>query len=105
MPIDPLRLAVAALAAYRLSRLLAFEEGPGGVFDVLRGAMGGKVIDEETGQPATSLGRIAVCPYCWGVWVALVLSLLVLFPSWAGDFFLLVLGLAGAQAYLQGTSD
>lgn len=104
MPIDALRLAVAALAAYRLSRLLAWEEGPFGALAGIRRALGAEKLGED-GQPATSLGRLAVCPYCWGVWVSLVFSLLVLFPSWAGDSFLLVFGLAGAQAYLQGTSD
>lgn len=105
MRVDPLRLVVAALATYRLARLLALDEGPAGILKTVRQALGGEDIDPETLQARTNLGRGVTCPYCLGVWVAAALSLLSLFPSSLGDFFLTVFGLAGAQAYLQGNSD
>lgn len=105
MRADPLRLVVAALATYRLARLLTWDEGPAGLFVSFRRALGGEDIDLDTGQPATNLGRGVTCPHCLGVWVALLLSLPALFPSSLGDFFLMVFGLAGAQSYLQGNSD
>ena len=105
MRADPLRLLVAALAAYRLARLLALDEGPGGIFEATRRVLGGEDIDPETLQARTNLGRGVTCPYCLGVWVALLLALLSFFPSFLGDFFLTVFGLAGAQTYLQESSD
>lgn len=105
MRADPLRLVVAALATYRLARLLAWDEGPAGLFASFRRALGGEDIDLETGQPATNLGRGVTCPHCLGVWIAALLSLLSLYPSRLGDVFLAVFGLAGAQSYLQGNSD
>lgn len=101
------RLALAALACYRLSRLIAWEEGPGNAFGALRSSMGAgsEGIDPETGQPATLLGRLAGCPYCWGIWLAWALSFLFWYPSALGDNLLLVFGIAGAQAYMQGTSE
>lgn len=104
MPLDPLRLILAMLACYRLSRLLAWEEGPLGMFEALRGMMGAGATGLD-GQPVTLLGRLAICPYCWGVWIAWALSFLVLYPSFPADAVLLTFGIAGAQAYLQGTSD
>lgn len=105
MQVDPLRLLLAGLACYRLSRLLAWEEGPLGMFSAFQKALGGKDIDEETGQPKTLLGRFITCPYCLGVWIALGLCFLLIYPTIMGDTFLIIMGLAGLQAYLQGTSD
>lgn len=105
MRADPLRLVVAALATFRLARLLALEEGPEGVLKSLRRAAGGEDIDPETGQPRTNLGRGATCPHCLGIWTAILLALLSVFPTFLGDFFLIIFGLAGAQSYMQGTSD
>lgn len=102
---------MAIATCYRLSRLIAWEEGPGGVFEALRARMGAteQGIDPETGQktgqPATLLGRFAVCPYCWGIWLAWALSFMLWYPSPLGDNFLLIFGIAGLQAYLQGTSE
>lgn len=105
MQVDPLRLILAGLSCYRLSRLIAREEGPFGVFSALQKALGGKDIDEDTGQPRTLTGRFITCPYCLGVWIALLLRFSVSRPSILGDGALITLGLAGLQAYLQGTSD
>lgn len=105
MQVDPLRLLFAGLSCYRLSRLLAWEEGPFGIFSALQRALGGKDIDEDTGQPKTLLGRFVGCPYCLGVWIALGLYFLLVYPTIMGDAFLIIMGLSGFQAYLQGTSD
>lgn len=105
MQVDLLRLLLAGLSCYRLSRLIAWEEGPLGIFSALQKALGGKDIDEDTGQPRTALGRFITCPWCLGVWIALALYFLLTYPTIIGDAFLIIMGLAGLQAYLQGTSD
>jgi hypothetical protein len=92
------RLALAALAVYRLAQLVAVDDGPFKVFDRLRawaGTMPIAVVREN-------LGALARCPYCLGVWFALLCGALVLWPSRPGDAFLVVLGLAGAQAFMEG---
>lgn len=104
MAIDPLRLIMAMLSCYRLSRMVAWEEGPFGIFEALRGVMGAGKTGED-GQPGSLLGRLAICPYCWGIWIAWALSFLILYPSPLADAFLIGFGIAGAQAYMQGTSD
>lgn len=100
--IDPLRLALAILTCYRLALLLGWEEGPMGIFKAMRARMGA---NEEGEQNDTLLSRFAVCPYCWGIWLAGLLSFAVAFPFPLTDLVLLIFGIAGAQAYLQGTSN
>lgn len=102
MQVDLLRLILAGFTCYRLSRLLAWEEGPFGALTWARVTISGLPVRD---QQDTLMGRFLTCPYCLGVWVALGLYFLLLYPTAIGDAFLIVAGLAGAQAYLQGTSD
>lgn len=95
-----IRLILAVLAVFRVAELLAIDEGPGGVFQRIRDAMGAS--PGESGPPDTKLGRFAVCPWCWGVWLALGAAALVIWPSRAGDAGLVFMGIAGGQAVLQG---
>ncbi len=53
--------ALAALAVYRISRMITDEEGPFMVFSKLRGIA----------QPTTWIGRGLECIMCVSVWVAL----------------------------------
>jgi hypothetical protein len=61
--IEPFAFLVAALAVYRLSRMVAEEEGPGAIFTKLRGAFDP---DQQTW-----VGRGLNCPICVSFWVAL----------------------------------
>lgn len=95
---------LAPFACYRLARLLALEEGPWGVLERLR-AWAGAYDYGEDGQPETNLGRGVRCPLCVGVYVAALLVGL-LSVHWAvSDVGIVWLGMAGAQAYLQKSSD
>lgn len=86
---DRLTVPIAALATYRLARMVASEEGPFGVFTRLRGAC-----DPDQ---KTWIGRGLNCPMCVGFWIAAPLAYL------AGERTLLAWwGIAGAQALLQG---
>lgn len=90
----------AALAVYRLAQLVAYDDGPLHVFAYLR--------QDARGRANTGLwywqhwAELVHCPYCLGVWFALLAALLVAVPTLPGDLLLLWLGLAGAQAYLEG---
>lgn len=92
--LDPVRLFLAALACYRLAQLVAIDDGPGDVFRRLRGRF---VVGFWAG--------LVHCPYCLGVWWAVPFGVMALVPAPIGDMVLVILGLAGAQAYLQGPRD
>ncbi len=96
-----LRWALAALACYRLAQLIALDDGPADWLLRVRDWAGCSRYGED-GRPASSLGRLLACPYCLGVWFAAPCAGLALWPTTIGDVFLAVLGLAGAQAALEG---
>ena len=82
---------LAVLACYRLARLVAYDD----IFAWLRNAV----------KPESALGKFFSCPYCVGVWFALPLVFLVgLNTQWA-LLILLILGIAGAQDYLESSGD
>ena len=65
-----LRLVLAVLACWRVSHLLAREDGPWNAVARVRAALGGGV-----------LGRMMDCFYCLSVWVAAPLAFFVA-PGW-----------------------
>ena len=98
------RLVLAALTCYRLAQLVAIDDGPADAFLRLRAWAGAYDIGQDS-RPERGLGRLLGCPYCLGVWFALPCAAAALWPTWAGDAALLVLGIAGAQSVLQGRRD
>jgi len=86
-PADGLRFVVAALAAWRVAHLLAYEDGPFAVVARLRAAAG-------------RFGSLLDCFQCLSLWVAAPLALWVTTASllaWA----CVTLGLSGAACLLQ----
>lgn len=91
-------VVLAALAVYRAARMLALEEGPLALFDRWR----------DLFQADNWLGRGVRCPLCVGFWLALPVSLGVLWidatlPPLAWP--LAWLGIAGAAAALQQVTE
>ncbi len=98
---DWLRFILAAFTAYRLAQLVAIDDGPRDVFLRFRTWAGAYEYGAD-GRPASDLGRWAACPFCVGVWAGALCAVFV----WLGwDIVLLPLGIAGAQAWLQGRRD
>lgn len=64
---EPLIFSIAALAVYRLSRMISDEEGPFAVFTWLRGLA----------KPDTWIGRGLECIMCVSVWVALPVMVMI----------------------------
>ena len=89
-----MRLVLAALAVYRLAQLVAIDDGPGDIFRRLRAHY-------VTGV----MGGLVHCVYCVGIWASVIVGALVLWPFGLGDVALVILGIAGAQAWLQGPRD
>jgi hypothetical protein len=98
------RLLLAAVACYRLAQLVALDDGPGDWLLRFR-AWAGAYEYGEDGRARTSAGRLVGCPYCVGVWIAAALVLLLVWPSVAGDLFLLWWGIAGVQAAMEDSRN
>lgn len=99
------RIFLATFAVYRLALLLTEDDGPMFIFKRLRnftGYMTGKQLlkGKEYGFWVW-LNEGLGCPFCVGLWAAIGCALLVIYPTFAGDIFLLVFALAGAQSMLQ----
>ena len=88
MDSDWLRLTLAVLATWRLSRLVAYEDGPWDVVALLR---------RRAGDGA--MGRLMDCPYCLSIWFAAPLALAVDagFPGW----LLAWLGVSGGASLIE----
>lgn len=99
---DWLNLAQSSLACYRLAQLFAFDEGPLSLFQRLRAAAGGYTYDKQ-GRAKTGLGRMATCPYCLGMWIAIPLAIFATRPR--RSLIIRWLAIAGGQSFLQGLSD
>jgi hypothetical protein len=79
----PFIFIVAVLASYRISHMIAREDGPFDVLSTIRGH-----IDP---QQKTWIGRGLSCPLCISFWVTLIVALLI------GGTWLEWLGMAGAM--------
>ena len=90
VPMDSewLRLVLAVLATWRLSRLVAFEDGPCDAVARLRRLAGDGI-----------LGRLMDCPYCLSLWFAApaALSLDQGMPGWV----LAWLGVSGGASLIE----
>ena len=95
------RWVLAALSCYRLAQLVTLDDGPGDVFLRLRERAGVYQYGDD-GRPARSMGRLVACPFCIGMWAAVLCAALALWPSAVGDLVLAVVGIAGVQAAIQG---
>jgi hypothetical protein len=99
-------ILLAILACYRVSELIAIDDGPYKVFSRLRQGLGRRAALEQRWNKEgvwSNLAELVQCPYCIGVWVAALFALLL-----AGDvkeFLLMWLGIAGGQSVLQGLID
>ena len=94
---------LAALAVYRLARLIAWEDGPGHVCARLRAAASTTL--DEAGQPTNFAGALLACPYCLSVWLAGPVALLVLRWPKLARWLLLPLALSGAACVLLQRED
>lgn len=100
---DFLNLLLAILACYRMSRLIAIDEGPSfsngkrGIFHQLRVKLGAYDYGAN-GEAKTNIGRGISCVHCVGVWVAIPLSLYVSGIQWHTVLWWLTI--AGGSSFL-----
>lgn len=81
---DGLWITLATLATYRLSRMIAIEDGPADVFSLLR----------ERVSQRTWVGRGLACTLCVSFWLSWLVALLLPWTSWQA-YVLLSLAISG----------
>lgn len=75
---------VAALATWRISHMLLYENGPFRLLRRLRVMLGVTYYDDDGSDVSSSRYEITICIWCLSVWVgAAVGSLWLLAPVWA----------------------
>ena len=86
------------LATYRFTSLVSKEAGPFDMFVHFRSWAGVYDIGPD-GKPLSFTGKMVECPYCFGIWMAILLTLLPKnrFTKW----LILMLAVAGIQTFLQ----
>lgn len=97
-----LRLILAILTCYRIARMIAMDDGPGYIFESVRNWAQGKADKEK--DPAGKWHNLSEglnCPFCAGVWVSLPLLALLIWPTVVGDWFMVLVAISGAQAFMQ----
>jgi hypothetical protein len=106
---DWFEFLVLVLICYRLAQLLAIDEGPAitqiseyGIFHEMRVRLGAYDYGSN-GEAITNLGRGAICPHCWGIWIALPLAFIMSGLYWHVVFFWLAI--AGGQSFLWSVSN
>lgn len=77
-------IVLATLATYRLSRMIALEDGPADVFSLLR----------ERVSQRTWVGRGLACTLCVSAWLCWLVALLLPLMTWQ-EYILASLGIAG----------
>ncbi len=100
-----IRLLLAVFAVYRLAILIAKDDGPMFIFKRLRDFTGYKagaqMLKGKEYGGWVSLNEGLACVFCVGLYMAPLCAALVVYPTVAGDIFLLIFALAGAQSLLQ----
>lgn len=71
-----IELAILALACWRLSHLLALEDGPWRLFERIRKLAGQRIGAEGTPYNTTHLAEGVTCMWCNSVWIGTVLTIL-----------------------------
>ena len=100
-----LRIFLAILSIYRLAQLFVYDDGPREIFSKLRIYFGKRAAGKSSNNVYWNLAYLINCPYCLGIWFALIVSFLVIFPTVVGDLFILIFGIAGGQTFLQSRSE
>lgn len=93
-----LRIVLAGLAVYRLSELLAIDDGPFEMLAAFRGWLN-QAPDNHL-NVRRNLADGIVCSYCNGMWMATLVAPFVVYSWIITDVLVLILALAGIQSIL-----
>lgn len=93
-----LRIILCILSSYRITELISLDDGPFGIFRKFRKFLGKR---GSKGELNYQLAILITCPFCLGIWISSVMSLLIFFPTVIGDIFLIVMSISGGQTVLE----
>jgi hypothetical protein len=93
-------LVILALAVFRVSWMLAREDGPFAIFDKLRVSLTVKAAKSECRGGWWTLSELSRCPLCLGIWISALLLILVTIPGNATKLITLFLAVSGLQSFL-----
>ena len=99
------RCLLIALAVYRLAWMFTREDGPFNVFEWVRCWLGKQAAKKQEHGLAWTLAEVSNCTHCAGLWLALIGSLFVIFPSYYSDVLILILAIAGLQSFMTGRNN
>lgn len=88
-----LQFLIVILATYRISLLITWDE----ILNTPRNWIG----THSNDYVREWLGYLVNCPYCMGIWIALIMSIIYYPQNW----FLMTFAIAGGQMFLQGIRD
>ena len=111
---------LTVFTCYRLARLVALDDGPFFMFKRMRYwakdkafyeadksgmlvliADSSNLISDRHFGKWYNLAEGLSCPFCVGIWLSLPLFVLLVWPGYYGDLFLLLMAISGGQAFLQ----
>ena len=97
---------LAVLATYRMALLLPDDDGPFFVFKRLRSFTATKSMNENDEFGFWAMVDEGInCAYCMGLYAAILAGVVVLWNNYYGNLFLLILALAGGQAFMQSIGE
>lgn len=82
------------LATWRVSKLLADEDGPAGILAKFRGFIGVYYDDYSNKKGKNTLAELFTCVWCLSVWVGLIMSFFSPTSTNIIDYFITALGLS-----------
>ncbi|GAG30736.1 unnamed protein product [marine sediment metagenome] len=88
-------LILSILATYRIAQLIAYDDAPFALMERFRTYLGKKAAGGSKYGIWWSLAELIHCPYCIGLWIAL------LFALFSNNFLLYWLAIAGGQSFLE----
>lgn len=97
-----LSLLTAILATYRIANLFSEDDGPFYVFVHFRTFTANRALNESNALGFWHMLDEGInCPYCVGLYAAILTGSLVALNNYYGNLFLLVFAIAGGQSLLQ----
>lgn len=95
-----LMFLIGVLASYRLTVLVVFDTWPFGIMQRIRDYFSG-----QTNAIGFNINKVLTCPYCFGIWSALIIAGLVYIDKPWSTAIVIILGIAGGQAFLESLSS
>jgi Protein of unknown function (DUF1360) len=90
-------VVIGGLAAYRLTEMVVFDNGP---FDFLMEMRGWLVRAKHNEPIRRMIGAALGCVYCAGLWMSLFVAILFYFRNPYADLFVVFMAISGLQSIL-----